>query len=158
MLAIENKAVGPAMGSARGFTLIEVLILVVIVAIFATIALPSYRSAMTKTKRAEGRAALMQLMQQQEHYYSQNTSYVEFSSTSNSPDGKKFRWYSADKPLTSAYELSASACPNETIQNCVKLTAKPGTIKVNSSYVDTDCGNLTFTSAGVKSADGKNCW
>jgi type IV pilus assembly protein PilE len=158
MLPAKNKTHVVNASLHYGFTLIEVLIVIMIAGIIAAIAYPSYRSAVTKSKRAEGKAALMQLMQQQERYFSQNTSYVGFSSTSANPDGKKFKWYSADMPSSSAYELSATACQNETIQNCVILTAKPGTVQVNSSYVDEECGNLTFTSTGVKSADGKNCW
>ena len=143
---------------SSGFTLIEVLTVVVIVGIFAAVAYPSYLSSVRKTKRVEGKAALMQIMQQQERYYSQNNTYIAFTPASTNQNEKYFKWYSADKPSSSSYEMSAEACPDEAIQTCVKVTAKPGTIKVNSAYTDSDCGNLTFTSTGVKSADGKNCW
>ncbi|MGZ3158014.1 MAG: type IV pilin protein [Burkholderiaceae bacterium] len=144
--------------SSHGFTFIEVMIVVVIAGILAMIAYPSYQSAVRKAKRAEGRSALMQLMQQQERYYSQNTSYIAFTSASTNANEKYFKWYSADSPAASAYEIRAEACSNETIRTCVRLTAKPGTEKVDSSYMDAECGSLTFTSTGIKSADGKNCW
>ncbi|MGZ3254255.1 MAG: type IV pilin protein, partial [Burkholderiaceae bacterium] len=126
--------------------------------ILTTIAYPSYQSAVRKAKRAEGRSALMQLMQQQERYYAQNTSYIAFTSASTNANEKYFKWYSADSPSGSAYEITGEPCQNETIHTCVKLTAKPGTAKVNPSYTDAECGSLTFTSTGIKSADGKNCW
>jgi type IV pilus assembly protein PilE len=144
--------------ASHGFTLIELMVVITIAGLIAGIAYPSYQSAIRKAKRAEGRAALMRTMQQQERYYSQNTTYIAFSSTSTEANEKIFKWYSAETPSTSAYELSAAECENESIKICVKLTAKPGTSKVNSSYVDSECGNLTYTSNGIKSADSKNCW
>jgi type IV pilus assembly protein PilE len=138
--------------------LIEVLIVMLIIGIFAGIAYPSYQYAITKAKRAEGKAALMALMQQEERYFSQNTTYVEFTSASSGPDEKRFKWFSGESAPTSAYELSAGKCADASLQSCIKLTAKPGTPKVNSSFTDKECGTLTFTSTGVKSADAKKCW
>jgi type IV pilus assembly protein PilE len=158
MRPIANKKIGKSACAHNGFTLIEILVVAVIIGIFAAIAVPSYRYAITKAKRAEGTAALMELMQQQERYYSQNTTYVEFTSASTALDEKKFKWYSGETASNSAYELSAGKCADESIQSCIKLTAEPGTPKVNSSFTDKECGNLTFTSTGVKSADAKNCW
>lgn len=144
----------------RGFTLMELMVVVAVVGILASLAYPSYQEAVRKTKRAEGRAALMQLMQQEERFYSQNTRYIAFTSESTDPDEKKFKWFSGDNPATSAYEISASACSGEAIQNCVVVSAKPGTGKVNASYKDPACGELTLTSTGSKTASGgaDYCW
>jgi len=158
MQPIMNNRSSIAAGSPLGFTLIEMVIVMVMIAIIAAIVYPSYQYAIRKTKRAEGRAALMQLMQQQERYYSQHTTYLEFSSNTSGGDAKFFKWYSADTPKGSAYDISGSACPGQKIQVCIKLAAKPGTEQVNSAYSDPECGILTFTSAGVKSADAKHCW
>jgi len=115
-----------------------------------------------KTKRAEGRTALMQLMQQEERYYSHATTYVSFSSDASEPEQKKFKWYSGDSPATSSYEITATACESDsdTVENCILLTAKPGTGKVNAGYKDPDCGKLMITSTGEKKASGTatDCW
>lgn len=143
-------------GNHHGFSLIELMVVVVIVAVLATIEYPSYRESVRKTKRAEGRAALMESMQQQERYYSQNGSYLVFSaSTANG-----FKWYSSNSAAASSYELSATACGGESIRNCVLLTAKPGTQNVNANYKDDSCGNLTLASTGEQAATGSdaNCW
>lgn len=161
MQPIKNKPhhFGPASkNQSQGFTLIEVMVIVVIVGILAAVAYPTYQFAIRKAKRSEGKAALMQLMQQEERYYSQNTTYITFSSVSTASNEKRFKWFSADNAASSAYEINAAACENDLIQNCVKLTATPGTEKVNASFVDSECGSLSFTSTGLKSANAKNCW
>jgi type IV pilus assembly protein PilE len=146
--------------SPRGFTLIETLIVVAIIGILTTIVYPSYQYATRKTRRAEGRAALMQLMQQEERYYSHSTTYIPFSFASTEPEEKKFKWYSGESAKLSAYEISAKACEGGTIQQCVLLTARPGTAKVNASFNDKGCGDLMLTSTGIKTASGtaKDCW
>ena len=144
----------------QGFTLIELMIVLAVAAILAAIAYPSYQESVRKTRRAEGRTALMQLMQQQERFYSQHTRYIAFSSASTDANEKRFKWYSADSAASSSYEISAAACSDDVIQNCVALTAKPGTEKVNKGYKDPACGELTLTSTGIKKASGTAalCW
>ena len=136
--------------AGSGFTLIELMIVVAIVAILAAVVYPSYQSAVTKTKRAEARAALMQVMQSQERYYSQNNSYLAFST--GTPNG--FKVYSGDGS-SSPYSIAGAACTDDTIQNCIQLTATP-----LSPFADAKCGNLQLTSTGVKSATGTatDCW
>jgi type IV pilus assembly protein PilE len=137
--------------------MIELMMVVVVVAILAAVAYPSYQEAVRKAKRAEGRAALMELMQQQERYYSQNSTYIGFSSTSTDANEKRFKWHSGNSPQSSAYEIYGAACADDTIGNCVMLTARPGTDKV-SRYVDNKCGELTLSSTGKKAPVGNDCW
>src|SRR3569833_593297 len=114
----------PSMTSARqsGFGLIEIMVALMIMAILAAVAYPSYLESVRKAKRAEGRAALVQLMQQQERSYARNNAYTAFSRAS--PNG--FKWFSANTASASAYEINASACKDGTLQDCVLLTAQPG--------------------------------
>lgn len=141
-----------------GFTLVEVMVVTVIVAILGSLAYPSYQQAVRKAKRAEGRAALLQLMQQQERYYTLHTRYIAFSAVSNDDDARRFKWYSGDSSSASAYEISASACADETLQECVVLTAQAGSPKVNAAHADPQCGLLSLSSTGVKSPPGADCW
>ncbi|HEY6774690.1 MAG TPA: type IV pilin protein [Oxalicibacterium sp.] len=141
----------------QGFTAVELMVVLIVMAILAAIAFPSYQESVLKTKRVEGRAALMRLMQQQERYYSQHASYLAFSVASND-EAQGFRWYSGDNPQTSLYEISAQACEDKDIRDCVKLRAVPGTQNVNRNYSDLACGTLVLTSEGNKSADADHCW
>lgn len=141
----------------RGFTLIELMVVVAVVGILASIAYPSYNSAVLKGRRAEGRVALVELMQQQERYMTQRNTYLEFTQATVAVPFKK---YSGDSGSGSAaYLLKAEACSvADPIQQCVKLTASP----VKS---DPEVNSLTFTSTGVKDCTGtakstnfKMCW
>jgi type IV pilus assembly protein PilE len=143
---------------ARGFTLLQVIIALAVVGILAGIAFPSYKEASRKAKRAEGRAALYQLMLQEERFYSQRNSYIAFSAGSSGEDEKDFKWYSGNSPDSSAYEIKAEACSGDKIQNCVRLVAMPGTAKVNESFEDPLCGNLSLASTGEKDANTPECW
>jgi len=143
-------------GVRHGFSLIEVMVVLVILAILAAIAYPSYLESVRKTRRAEGRTALMQVMQQQERYYSQHGTYITFSSTE--PNG--YQWFSGSTPASSSYEVAATTCNEGTLQNCILLIAKPGTKNVNSAYKDRACGELSVSSNGMKAATGHatQCW
>jgi type IV pilus assembly protein PilE len=60
---------------SRGFTLIELMIVVAIVAILSSVAYPSYRDSIDKSRRAETRAQLMDAVQFMQRFYSQNDRY-----------------------------------------------------------------------------------
>lgn len=142
--------------SWSGFSLIEIMVVLLVLSVLATIAYPSYQESVRKTHRAEARAALMAAMQQQERYYSESGSYTIFSAAE--PNG--FKWFSGDSPASSSHEIGAAPCKDDSLRNCVVLTASPGTAKVVGRYKDKLCGDLTFSSNGIKGAsgDGPNCW
>ncbi len=143
---------------ARGFTMIEIMIALIILAILAAIAFPSYQESVLKAKRTEGRAALMKAMQQQERYYSLHTTYLGFSAASIDANEKRFSWFSGENAQASFYEISAQSCKDKTLRDCVLLTAQPGTSKVNERYRDPKCGKLTLASSGERTAEADGCW
>ncbi len=61
--------------SNKGFTLIELLIVLAIIATLVTISYPSYNQYLEKSRRTDAQAALMNLANHMEHYYSENNSY-----------------------------------------------------------------------------------
>jgi type IV pilus assembly protein PilE len=144
--------------SQYGFTLVEAMVVLVIIVILAAVAYPSYREAILKTRRAEGKAALMKLMQQQERYYAQHASYLAFSADATDEEAKRFQWYSGDSPANSYYEIDARPCDEEGLRECVVLSAWPGTAKVNAAYHDVLCGHLSLNSRGERTAEAQQCW
>ena len=151
---------------SRGFTLIDLMIAVAIIAILSAIAFPSYQEALRKVRRAEARAALLQLMQEQERYYSQKGLYIPFTFESvndTNAEAKKFKAFSGTTAKSSAYEISGITCTDDTsTRNCLTLVATPGTSNVNRNYSDPVCGKLILSTNGTKATDPVTtagiCW
>lgn len=138
-----------------GFTLLEIMIVLAIVVILGGMGWNGYRHIIQKAGRSEGRAALLQLLLQEERHFSHQHRYQGFTAGSGTGG---FKWYSGATPETSAYALSARACDGETLSTCVLLKANPGAEGVNRNYGDTECGALYLDSRGGRRADGKDCW
>lgn len=146
----------------RGFSLIELMITVAILGIIVSVALPSYTSYVTRGKRTECRTAIMQVMQQQERYFTQQNAYLAFAyTTSNVP----MKTLSGDSLANSACTISANVCsgtavavvaggsPNAT--GCTTVTAAP------YGRTDADVGDITLQSDGTKGCSGTDqtkCW
>lgn len=143
-----------------GFTLIELMIATLMICILLALASQPLQRYLVQAKRARAQATLLRLMQQQEVYYSQNNRYLAFSSASSDPDEKRFQWWSGERAADSAYEIAGAACPGETIVQCVRLTATPGTDKVDRNFRDAECATLWLSSNGRKAASGPaaRCW
>lgn len=144
----------------KGFTLMELMIVVAIIGILASIAYPAYTDSILKGRRAEGRTALAELLQQQERFMTQTNSYCAFSNNAGTTAAVSgctsvpFKAFSGDSPTKAAYYLSADACPGATIADCVRVSAVP----IKS---DPQAGTLQMLSSGTKTCTGSNtavCW
>lgn len=137
----------------QGFSLIELMIVVAIVGILAAIAYPSYQNYVLRSGRADGQAKLMEILQAQERFYSQNQTY-----TANLGVGGLGYGVAADAAVASderRYNITAAACANTTIARCVTLTAA----RAGVQQQDNECGNLSLDSRGTKGATNlERCW
>ena len=70
----------------RGVTLLELMIVVVIIGIMAAIAYPNYRDFAARAKRNEAKAILLEIAQNQERFYLQNSTYGTLSQLGNAGD------------------------------------------------------------------------
>ena len=139
------------MRHTKGFTLIELMIVVAIVAVLASIAYPSYQEQIAKAKRADAASALMTGAQALERYYTSNGSYLGAGGTiaavfpTQVPDNG-----------TAYYTIAATA---SAANSFTLLATRAG------AMADDPCGNLQLTSTGargmVSSAAGRtvaDCW
>ncbi|MFN3792479.1 type IV pilin protein [Massilia sp.] len=143
-----------------GFTLVELLVVLAIVAILAAIAYPGYARHVVKARRVEAQLALVDAMQRQEQYRALHHTYVAFSIASPDADGSQFRWWLGATARDSAYELDGRACEGQAISQCIELRARPGTANVDTGFSDPDCGDLSLDSTGAQGASGggRRCW
>lgn len=148
------------MKKAGGFTLVELMVVLVIVLILAMLVYPSYQDYIIKARRLEGQVALLDAIQQQERYFSQHRTYREFSAASAGPEDEPFKRWSGPTAGASAYEISAQACPGMPVAACIEVRATPGTELVDGRFRDPECGTLTLTSIGQQGAEGQGqrCW
>ena len=63
--------------AARGFSLIELMVVVAIVGLLASIATASYRNYVRRATRTEGRSVLLSIQVAQEKFFLQNNQYVQ---------------------------------------------------------------------------------
>ena len=72
---------------ARGFTLIELMIVVAVVAILAAVAIPAYNQYVEQTRRADAHSTLLNAAQNLERCFTRNNSYIGCSVPETSADG-----------------------------------------------------------------------
>ena len=144
-----------------GFTLIELMIVVAIVGILAAVAYPAYTDSVRKGKRAEARAALMDLLQQQERYLSQTNTYAIFAV--GTPGALPFKAYSGDNILTvSSHRLGARNCQvvgtvTPTVRDCIEVFAEPNP----GVFSDPQVTSMAIDTQGRKTCTGTQidrCW
>lgn len=133
-----------------GFTLIELMITVAIIAILAAIAYPSYQEQVRKGRRADAMAQMVTLAQAYERYYTSNNTYVGFWGTV--PTDQR----NSPTQGTAYYVLSA---PEET-RTSFRLRA---TRQAAGGQTNDRCGELELTHAGTKTTVGataaaNECW
>ncbi|GAA6120140.1 type IV pilin protein [Acidovorax sp. FG27] len=141
--------------SGAGFTLIEVMIVVAIVAILSAVAFPSYQEYIRRGHRAEARATLLQGAQWLERVATAQGTY----------------------PLTSANVFPASLQSTPSARYTITLTSPTGGVAADNGRTYTltaapagpqtgdRCGDFTLTEAGIRGAAGSTtsalaseCW
>jgi type IV pilus assembly protein PilE len=147
--------------SWRGHTLIEVLVVLGIMVVLVAAALYGRQELVRRQQRAEGKAALLDVMQQQERHFSRHGRYQAFDAAAPGP----FKWHSGPTPAESAYSISAVTCADPgagagaSTGRCVSVLAHPGGAGVKRGHGDPACGVLRLDSRGVQQADGgASCW
>jgi type IV pilus assembly protein PilE len=125
----------------RGYTLIEIMIVIAIVAILVALALPGYGHFVRKARRADAQTDILHFVGVAQRDFTEENSYVN-SKSLKPTDGDFYVFSFPDgDPTQSAYKIQAAP-------------------KSGTSQVDDACGTMMITETGLKTKTGSDshCW
>jgi type IV pilus assembly protein PilE len=139
---------GATIRRAAGFTLVELMIVVLIVGILAAIATPTYIAYVARTNRGAAKGCMAEFSQFMERYYTTNLTYVGAAPALGCQTESQLNLkYTIDVTTTAA------------TQRTYMVTATPQGAQVTR---DANCGTLTLNQAGTRTASGSGgvaaCW
>lgn len=139
------------MSRNSGFTLIELMVVLLIVGTLSAVAVPTYRQYVIRAQRIEAKTALLQLAANQERHYLQNNTYT---------DDLALLGFATGVSENAVYTLSVPIADAATFQAIAVPTPGGGLNDVDMSQ-DEACARFSIDAAGQRSAfpdpDGI-CW
>jgi len=140
--------------STTGFSLIELLVVLVIMGIFSAIALPSYTQHVRRGHRVEAVAALLEAQHFMERYYSAHGRYDGTAEIPGKPPDLPLRLQGIPNGPDQRYQLKLAS---------VKVNSYELKAEAVGSMVNDKCGTLTLNQAGLKGLTGSDlspadCW
>ena len=134
-----------------GFTLIELMIVVVIMAILVAIAVPSYRTYTVKANRSAAQQLMLEIASKEEAYLLDARAYVATMTGTNSLKITRDGWDCTTvttKCSNTYYDVTVAASAGPPPSHTVSATPKTSTMQSGD-------GTLTLTNLGVKGPSGK---
>ena len=145
-----------------GFTLVELMVVVVIASILVTIAVPSYLAQVRQSRRTEARTAILDLAQREERFFSTNgATYTAVPANL----GYSGAFPQAVGSLYYQITVCSPACAPSTIATAPSYTVTATPVAGQSQVNDTPCQSFSVDSTGRQFAfdnAGNNttttCW
>ena len=148
--------------NAKGFTLVELLTAMVIVAILMAVAIPSYRAQTQKSRRTEAKTALLDLASREERFNSTNSAYSSTPSDLGYPGAWPIKVGSGYYQITACVAANTTCATDTGKGQAFLLTAQPVTGGPQAS--DSQCLSFTLDNTGLQKVTGtasgtpSNCW
>nr|CAX84063.1 type 4 fimbrial biogenesis transmembrane protein [uncultured bacterium] len=134
---------------SRGFTLVELLIVLAILAILSAVALPNYQDSVRKSRRSAAQQLMVAIASREELLLLDAMSYTDSFTTLNfTQDG----WSCANTTCTNSF-YTVTVQPGSSAPPSFTITATP----VPTSAQNSD-GILTLTNTGAKTRNGVSGW
>lgn len=137
---------------SRGFTLLELLIVLVLVGVVAALALPGFRQQMARVHRTEAMTALLQLQSAEEKFYLRHSAY-----TANIPDAPPSGLGMPTVTSSNKYVLSVAVADDG--QTFI-ATASP--TPTGGQEADLECLAFSIDARGRRAVSGtrdaRHCW
>ena len=128
----------------KGFSLVELMVVLAIIGVLGAIGYPSYDSYMKKSRRSDAKIALQRMADRQERFYLQNNTYtVATANVGGTGTEKNYYVLSIDSADVNGFALTATAVPGGAQAN--DTTTSHG-----------NCTVMQLTSAGAKTPNP--CW
>lgn len=146
----------PAKDRQRGFTLIELMIVVVVVAILAAIAFPAYRDYVIRSNRATAKSMLTQVADRQEQFYVANKRYSITLVALGYPSDPFFVGRNGG-----ATAAGGNAIYTVSLENTGITTFTVAADVANQQAEDTRCTRFMLAHTGQRTATGTaaaDCW
>ena len=132
----------------RGFTLIELMVTVAIVAVLAAIALPSYATYIARARRADARGQLVQATQFMQRFFAANDSFSNDRAGNNVIDQIPASLKQSPADSAKLYDL-AIPLGSAPLTNPMSFTLQMVPVATGTMAQDA-CGTFTLTSTGVR--------
>ena len=134
----------------QGFTLIEMMVVVAIIAILSAIALPSYFKHVAKTNRVAAQGCMAEYANYMERYYTSNLRYDQTAAGVANADPHM----DCQSQIARNYTLAPASTSTS-----FTITSTPSTVQLNRDGL---CGTLTLNHRGTRTASGSagvaGCW
>jgi type IV pilus assembly protein PilE len=145
---------GGFMSSSRGFTILELMIVVVIIAILAAIAIPSYSDYITRGKIQEASSILLAQRVKMEQYYQDQRTYVgacAAGTVAPLPVGLKYFTISCTNLTATTYTITATG-------GCLTCSPPDGSMTGFAFTINEGNTRQTTSVPGGWTLPGANCW
>lgn len=155
MHSLQHSTRGPRPSGQAGFTLIELMIVVVIIAILSAIAVPAYYQHVVKTRRVAAEGCLSEYANYMERFYTTNLRYDK------DVDGNALSLPQLDcaTPARTGNDYTYQAPSSSLTSYAYTLQAVP---KGSQLAKDSQCGTLSIKQDGTRAASGPGgvalCW